>query len=244
MNQLNVFENKGQLVIDSREVAEMVERRHSDLIRDIEGYKGIIDQNAKLRSDDFFTESTYRAGTGKSYKCFLLTKQGCEMVANKMTGEKGILFTATYVSRFNEMERQSGQKSLVLTDEQRRREHLKLSIETSERLDQVETKLDSVVNTMRIDGVEQQNIKQRGGFKVIEMLGGKEANAYKKMSRRMFKALWGEFNKHFNIPRYSELPKVNYDEGLKFIALWQPSTSLRIEIEQCNRQMQLRIIKS
>jgi hypothetical protein len=29
---------------------------------------------------------------------------GCEMVANKLTGEKGVLFTAAYIMRFNEME--------------------------------------------------------------------------------------------------------------------------------------------
>ena len=29
---------------------------------------------------------------------------GCEILANKMTGEKGILFTAKYVERFNKME--------------------------------------------------------------------------------------------------------------------------------------------
>ncbi|MFB8734860.1 Rha family transcriptional regulator [Bacillus sp. SL00103] len=46
-----------------------------------------------MRSDDFFIESTYQAGTGKLYKHYLLTKQGCEIVANKMTGEKGVLFT-------------------------------------------------------------------------------------------------------------------------------------------------------
>ena len=30
---------------------------------------------------------------------------GCEILANKMTGEKGILFTAKYVDRFNEYEK-------------------------------------------------------------------------------------------------------------------------------------------
>ena len=42
-------------------------------------------QNAKLRYDNFFIESNYKSGTGKEYKCFLLTKKGCDMVANKMT---------------------------------------------------------------------------------------------------------------------------------------------------------------
>ncbi|MCY7650527.1 Rha family transcriptional regulator, partial [Bacillus safensis] len=103
-NNLQVIEQNGQLLVDSREVAEMVDKRHADLVRSIESYLVVIGQNAKLRSDNFFIESTYQAGTGKLYKHYLLTKQGCEMVANKMTGEKGVLFTTAYVTQFNEME--------------------------------------------------------------------------------------------------------------------------------------------
>lgn len=104
MEQLQVFEQNGELYTDSRDVAEMTEKRHGDLLRDIENYKGAILQNANLRSDDFFLESHYQAGTGKMYKHYLLTKKGCDMVANKMTGEKGILFTAMYVDQFHKME--------------------------------------------------------------------------------------------------------------------------------------------
>ena len=71
--------------LDSREVAKMVEKRHTDLIRTIENYRNYLDdsQNAKLRSDDFFTESSYRSGTGKKYKCYFITKKGCELIAHK-----------------------------------------------------------------------------------------------------------------------------------------------------------------
>ena len=93
-----------KLTIDSREVADMVDKRHSDLLRDIERYIGYIDQNAKLRSDDFFIESSYQSGTGKNYKCYQVTKKGCEFIANKLTGQKGTQFTATYINRFHEME--------------------------------------------------------------------------------------------------------------------------------------------
>lgn len=112
MNQLKIITVNGEFAADSREVAEMTGKRHSDLLRDIEGYKEILDQNANLRSDQFFIESTYGAGTGKPYKCFLLTRKGCDMVANKMTGEKGVLFTAAYVTKFEEMEKS---QSLDLT---------------------------------------------------------------------------------------------------------------------------------
>ncbi|HZG81583.1 MAG TPA: phage antirepressor KilAC domain-containing protein [Brevibacillus sp.] len=106
MNQLTIINQNGQLLVDSREVAEMTEKRHDHLIRDIEGYKVILDQTPNLGADQFFIESAYEAGTGKQYKCYLLTRKGCDMVANKMTGEKGVLFTATYVTRFEEMEKQ------------------------------------------------------------------------------------------------------------------------------------------
>lgn len=46
-----------QVYVDSREVAEMVDKRHADLVRSIDGYFTILSQNAKLRSDDFFKES-------------------------------------------------------------------------------------------------------------------------------------------------------------------------------------------
>ncbi len=124
MNQLKVISHNGQLVTESREVAKMTDKRHADLIRDIENYKSVLDQNAKLRSDqnskmssdDFFIETSYQAGTGRNYKCFLLTRKGCNMVANKMTGEKGVLFTAEYVTRFEEMEQKLQQPNDLVTN--------------------------------------------------------------------------------------------------------------------------------
>ena len=36
--------------------------------------------------------------------CYLISKMGCEVIGNKLTGEKGILFTVAYVTKFNAME--------------------------------------------------------------------------------------------------------------------------------------------
>lgn len=109
MNNMSVLEKNKTL--NSREVAEMIEKRHSDLLRDIETYIGYINQNAKLRSDDFFSESTYRAGTGKEYKCYEISKMGCEMIANKLTGAKGVQFTALFVQKFNLLEENEMQRA-------------------------------------------------------------------------------------------------------------------------------------
>lgn len=91
-------------VLDSREVAEMVSKTHAHLCRDIAGYVSVISTNPKLDSLNFFIEKTYTDKKGETRKRYDITKKGCEMVANKLTGEKGILFTAEYVERFNQME--------------------------------------------------------------------------------------------------------------------------------------------
>ena len=95
----------GKPYADSREVAEMVDKQHAHLCRDIQGYINVLSKNPKLDPLNFFVESSYKqAGNGKEVRCYLLTKKGCDMVANKMTGEKGVLFTATYVNQFYELE--------------------------------------------------------------------------------------------------------------------------------------------
>ena len=56
-----------------------------------------------MRTDDFFIEDSYTAGTGKNYRCYQVTKMGCDFIAHKLNGVKGTAFTATYVKRFYEM---------------------------------------------------------------------------------------------------------------------------------------------
>lgn len=100
MNQLQVFEQDGELYTDSRNVALMVDKQHSHLLRDIENY---IDKS-KSGLISFFIEDSYTDSMNRVRKNYLLTKKGCDMVANKMTGEKGVQFTEAYVEQFHKME--------------------------------------------------------------------------------------------------------------------------------------------
>lgn len=107
--------NIKSLSLDSREVAVMLNKRHDHLLRDIDTYISYLGQNPKLGSDDFFKETSYKAGTGRRYKIYQITKKGCEFLAHKQTGRKGSSFTASYINRFHEMEAQLGKKPLQQT---------------------------------------------------------------------------------------------------------------------------------
>lgn len=99
--------------IDSREVAEMVDVTHASLLKKVRNYEEILTKS-KLTSLDFFIPSEYKDTKGEIRNCYLLTKKGCEMVANKLTGEKGVIFTAKYVNRFEEMENHIKQQTPTL----------------------------------------------------------------------------------------------------------------------------------
>lgn len=53
MTQLQLINEHGKIYTDSRQVAEMIGKRHADLMRSIDGYIKIL-ADAKLRSLDFF----------------------------------------------------------------------------------------------------------------------------------------------------------------------------------------------
>lgn len=94
--------NELQQKLDSREVAEMVGKKHKNLLADIRVYVSELGE-LKIQPTDFFTESTYTTAQNKTMPCYLITKEGCEFIAHKLTGVKGTEFTAKYIKRFHEM---------------------------------------------------------------------------------------------------------------------------------------------
>lgn len=101
-NNLITINNTTETII-SIEVATMVGKEHSKLLRDIHRYIKQLGE-AKIGFSDFFQESTYISEQNKVLPCFNITRKGCEFIANKLTGQKGTEFTARYVNRFHELE--------------------------------------------------------------------------------------------------------------------------------------------
>ena len=101
-NQLPVFEYRGKPVADSRDVAAMIGRPHYILMRTIRTMYRHLSDN-KIVCADYFIPSTYTDEQGKERPCYYLTEPGCDMVANKQTGEAGTVFTAQYVKAFHQM---------------------------------------------------------------------------------------------------------------------------------------------
>lgn len=99
-----IITNENVAVLDSREVAEMVEMRHGDLLRKIDEVNEDFTER-KIALSEYWKEETYKDASGKSNRCLKITKRGCGFIAHKTTGTKGNIFTHKYMEKFEEMER-------------------------------------------------------------------------------------------------------------------------------------------
>lgn len=89
--------------VTSMEVAEMVNKEHKYLMRDIRRYTKQLNEGT-IAPVDFWIETTYLDAKGEKRPCFNVTCKGREFIANKLTGQKGTEFTARYVNKFHELE--------------------------------------------------------------------------------------------------------------------------------------------
>ena len=105
--------NQIEQTITSIEVAEMVEKTHANLLKDIRRYCKQLGE-VNIDFSDSFKESTYCTEQKKELPCYDVTKKGCEFIAHKLTGVKGTAFTARYINRFHDMEETIKQSQAVL----------------------------------------------------------------------------------------------------------------------------------
>ena len=192
--------------IDSREVAEMVDMEHKNLLSKIRKYIEILD-GSKLSSHQFFVPSTYVNNQNKEQPCYLLTKKGCEMVANKLTGEKGVIFTAKYVNRFEEMEKQI---KIPKTDREILFLSVKVQEETAQRVDVLEEKVSSLEKSTTIDSSQQQILEKIAKATVIRTLGGFDSRAYQLMSRKIFSNIWRDYKNYFKLGSFRDTLKTEF----------------------------------
>lgn len=228
--------------ITSVEVAEMMEVKHYQILEKLEGtktMKGIIPTltNHKIMVSDYFQEDTYKDGSGKENKCYLFTKLGCDYIANKFTGEKGILFTAKYVKKFREMEEKIHFTPLT------KKEEMKLYIEALEeqdaKIEKVNNDLQEFKQDMPLLALECGKITNTKNRVVVNLLGGKESAAYKDNSIRgqVYRDLEKQLKREFGVDTYKAIKRNQCDIAVQIINSYKLPMFLDNLVTETNSQI-------
>ena len=102
MNALiDVHAEKGVLVTTSRNVAEVFEKEHFHVLRDI---RDILKECSPEFGASNFGCSSYKTEQNKEATEYFLTKDGFVLLVMGYTGEKAMRFKEAYIKAFNEME--------------------------------------------------------------------------------------------------------------------------------------------
>lgn len=187
---MNELTQNNQITISSIDVAEMMGVKHTEILKKLEGTTkpdgkikqvGIIPTLTKgnFPLSDYFILSSYKDGSGKENKCYLVTKLGCDFLANKFTGEKGILFTARYVKRFDEMEQELNNPYKLPTTYKEALLQLIEKVEENEKLLADNNHKQEVINglTDNVDIYKKKDVINR----ICRRRSGNYANRYKEL---------------------------------------------------------------
>ena len=218
MNELKVVSVEGQLVTDSRDVADMTGKDHKELLRTIRQYTSIL-TSAELRPLDFFIPTYYLDAKKEQRPCFLLTKKGCDMVANKMTGEKGVLFTAAYVTQFDLMEKELALPK-VLSPKEQLMAAMQLTLETEKEVaslkEDVSELKEKVDNQITLDHGEQRRIQKLVATKVYE------ASTSEEQRKKLFSELHRELKDRFGVASYKDIKRHELQKAINYVDSWIP----------------------
>lgn len=231
MNQLE------QKTISSREVAEMMETRHTEIIRKIEGINKDFTER-KIALSKYWTESQYKDASGKSNKEYQVTKRGCEFLAHKTTGTKGNLFTDRYMDKFAEMEQIINKpKSAIDLIEL----ELKAIKEVDNKVDTVNKDLQTFKQGLPLLGCDMDRITTTVKKMGVKCLGGKESNAYKDkpLRTKVYSDIYEQLKRQFGVSSYKSIKRNQCDMALTIIEHYALPMILQEEIRDCNAQMTL-----
>lgn len=235
MSNINItpFYSRGyeQQTISSREVAEMMEiKEHSKMIRKIEQINEVLNE-AKIGLVEYWFESTYVDGKGETRKEYQVTKKGCEMLAHKSTGNKGVLFTHKYMERFEQMEQ-------VLHNPYA---HLSPELQMLIKLEQGQTELNQRVgdleNNMTIDYSQQETLRLAISTRVYRLLGNAKENA--KLRSKVYSNLHRCIKKQFSVNSYKNIAVKEFENAKAMITVWMPDEIMMLAIQGAKSQMSL-----
>lgn len=219
-----------ELRISSRDVAEMMESRHDVLIKKIDGIEETL-RNHKIMVSEYWIESEYKVeGNNKSYKEYQVSKKGCEMLAHKSTGEKGILFTAKYIEKFHQMENEL-KKPMSIEDLIIAQAESMKGIK--EKVDKVDKKFDNLP-LLKADSDALTKVSRR---KVVDLLGGKKSPAYKPLSKKVFSDLYRQLWREFGVASCSEIKRKDLGLAKKIVTEYKLPICLENQIKLTNSQI-------
>lgn len=101
-------------------------------------------------------------------------------------------------------------------------------------IDGHEERISKLENTMNIDYGQQRVLEKEVAKVVIESLGGKDSNAYREVSKKVFSECNRDVKDYFHVNSRNNIPRLRFDNAVDYIKNWTPCINTRMLIKELN----------
>lgn len=105
-----------------------------------------------------------------------------------------------------------------------------------EMIDDVSGRVTKLENTMNIDYGQQRVLEKEVASVVIESLGGKDSNAYRKIAKKVFSECNQDVKDYFHVNSRNNIPRLRFDDAVDYIRNWMPCSNTRMLIKEHNER--------
>ena len=128
------------------------------------------------------------------------------------------------LNRFNPYENMSKELQAILLVDKKQQE--------------LDNRITTIEDKMTVNYELAENLRSAINYRAVELLGGKDAEAYKKLNKKLYAAFYRDIKRTFKVNSYKNLSVKNYDLAIKFIEAWEPKDDvLKYAIHGLNSQI-------
>lgn len=237
MEDLVIMHDK-QVVTTSLVLAEVFEKKHQHVLRDIDALKDVSNFG------QMFFESNEPDSYGRNRRIYFMNRDGFTLIAMGYTGSKAMEFKLKYIEAFNQMEKKIKEETqfrLPTNLAEMSTMFYSVMKDQDKKIEKQNEKVEYLMNLSGLTSPRNKELTKARNKKIIQVCGGSESNSYKDKSLRskLYNELFKSYRHRFDVNQYVDTPMKRFDEAKKYISNWYPPFELKSEIEAKNAQENL-----
>ncbi|MCU4757432.1 ORF6C domain-containing protein [Bacillus cereus] len=238
--QVLVFENNGKVVTDSLMMAEMFEKTHDNVLKDIRKQIEYAGPEFSLVN---FHESNYKNERGRKYLKYNLTEEAFTLVAMSYNTKEAVQMKIKFIEEFKRMKQHIQNQQQLPKDPM---SILKLTFDVLEGQKQEIQDIKSDVKNLRenapLYAIECDEVSKAVRKLGVLLLGGKDSNAYQDVSlrKKVYSDIYSQLHREFGISSYKAIKRHHLDRAIQIInEEYSLPTILEEEITATNAQINM-----
>ncbi|MED2985532.1 ORF6C domain-containing protein [Bacillus thuringiensis] len=235
-----VFESNGKVVTDSLMIAEVFNKTHDNVLKDIRKQMGYAGHGFSLVN---FHERTYDNNRGRSYPKIDLTEEAFTLVVMSYNTKEAVQMKIKFIEEFKRMNQRIQNQQKIPTDPMG---VLKLTFQAlgghTHEIQDIKSEVKDLRENAPLYAIECDEISKTVRRLGVLLLGGKDSNAYQDVSvrRKLYSDIYSQLHREFGVNSYKAIKRHHLDRAIQIInEEYSVPTILDEEIAATNAQIHM-----